>query len=318
MLVSLPDLALLQTFLCVAEHRSISQAAQALELTQPAVTKQVRRLEDSLGLSLIDRNARPLQLTEAGGVLVDRAPDLLSQARRLADDIREMSAAGLPLLRIGMTDSLSEVMGAEFIGAMQSYAHVVELKSGISPWLETAFRARHFDLLVDSPPFTETEQVEQQVLFHDPFVVVAPPSLADVPLDMLVARENYVGYGRSSKFGAACSAQVTALGVERTTRFNFDSTQSLLRFVQAGYGWAVTSAICLMQSPIAANEVVVHRHPSMAVRDFHLLNRRGELGGISQEARDRFLHVFGQLLNGPWETVAPCTAELLLETNRAT
>ena len=313
--MQLPDLDLLQTFLTVAEHQSISQAAQTLELTQPAVTKKIKRLEDSLQVPLIDRNARPLQLTEAGLILRDRAPGLLNDASRLAEDIRAMSRSSLPLLRVGMSDSLSEILGAEFIGSMQSFAHVVELKSGISPWLETAFRSRHFDLAVDNPPFVDTKQIDLQMLFRDPFVIAMPNAMAERPLEEILRGENYVGYGRSSKFGAYCTKMISQLGVDRPTRFNFDSTQSLLRFVQAGYGWAVTSAFCLLQSPNALSGITVMACPGSEPREFYLLNRKGEHEVLAQEAAQKFTIVFNQLVNGPWKQMAPRTSEMIRDVN---
>ena len=311
----LPDLDLFQTFLTVAEHRSISRAALALGLTQPAVTKKIKRLETSLQVSLIDRNARPLQLTEAGLILRDRAPGLLRDASRLSQDIRAMSSTGLPFLRIGMSDSLSEILGAEFIGALQSYAHVVELKSSISPWLETAFRARHFDLAVDNPPFADTQQIDMQLLVHDPFVIALPSAMAAKPLEEILQKENYVGYGRSSKFGAYCTRLISQMGVERPTRFNFDSTQSLLRFVQAGYGWAVTSAFCLLQSPAALSGITVLPCPGSDPRAFYLLNRKGEHEALAQQAAQRFTAVFNQLVDGPWSQIAPETAKMIRAAN---
>ncbi len=313
--MQLPDLDLLQTFLTVAEHQSISQAAQTLELTQPAVTKKIKRLEESLQVPVIDRNARPLQLTEAGMILRDRAPGLLNDARRLASDIRSMSTSGLPLLRIGMSDTLSEIMGAEFIGSMQSFAHVVELKSSISPWLETAFRARHFDLAVDSPPFVDTQQVDAKLLFRDPFVIVVPKAMEEKSLEDILKNENYVGYGRSSKFGANCTQLISRLGVERPTRFNFDSTQSLLRFVQAGYGWAVTTAFCVLQSPAALNDISAMPCPKSEPREFFLLNRKGEHEELAKAAAQKFSTVFNQLVEGPWPQLAPQTSKMIREAN---
>ena len=314
-MLQLPDLDLLQTFLTVAEHQSISQAARSLEITQPAVTKKIKRLEAVFEVELIDRHARPLQVTEAGNILLERAPSLLREARELTTDIRAMNTEGLPLMRIGMSDTLSEILGAEFVGAMQSFAHVVELKSGISPWLETAFRARHFDLAVDSPPFVDTTQVELLSLFRDPFVIAMPKSFEGRNLTEILRSENYVGYGRTSKMGALIIEQLGRIGVDRPTRFNFDSTQSLLRFVQAGYGWAITSAFCLLQSPTALKDLHVVPCPNSTPREFSLLNRAGEHRAVAAAAHEKFKIVFKQLSDGPWEKIDPKTAAMIREAN---
>lgn len=312
----LPDLDLLETFLSVADHRSISEAARTLDLTQPAITKKMKRLEEALQVQLIDRNQRPLQLTEAGETLRARAPGVLTEARQLMSDMRAMGGRSLPVLRIGMSDTLSEILGAEFVGAMTNSADMVELKSGISPWLETAFRARHFDLAVDSPPFVDTAGLGMALLFRDPYVVVLPRDMAGRDLETVLSQENYVGYGRSSKFGAAITNNIQRLGVRKPTRFNFDSTQSLLRFVQTGYGWAVTSAFCLLQSPRALNDIEVLPCPQSTPRDFMLLHREGETDAIAAEAAHRFRTVFARLAQGPWQANAPIAAQMIREANK--
>lgn len=314
-MLQLPEFDLMQTFLTVAEHNSISQAARSLDITQPAVTKKIKRLEAVLEVDLIDRNARPLQVTEAGKILLERAPALLRDARELTTDIRALNTAGLPVMRIGMSDTLSEILGAEFVGAMQSFANVVELKSGISPWLETAFRARHFDLAVDSPPFVDTTQVELKSLFKDPFVIAMPKSFEGRDLNEILRNENYVGYGRTSKMGALIIEQLRVIGVDRPTRFNFDSTQSLLRFVQAGYGWAITSAFCLLQSPTALKDLHVVACPKSTPREFSLLNRAGEHRAVATAAHEKFITVFKQLSEGPWQQIDPKTAAMIREAN---
>ena len=311
----LPDLDLLETFLTVAEHSSISEAARALELTQPAITKKIKRLEAFVDVELIDRHARPLQVTEAGAILLDRAPELLRNARSVVGTLRSMSKSGMPVLRLGMSDTLSAILGAEFVGAAQRFAHTVELKSGISPWLDTAFRARHFDFSIDSAPFGDTANLGMHPLFYDPFVVILPKEMANRTLEDIARTENHVGYGRSSKFGAYVSELTSAVGAARQPRFNFDSTQSLVRFVQAGYGWAITSAFCLIQVPHALRDMTALPAPGSVPRHFHLLHRLGEHDAIAEGLAGKFREVFGQLTDGPWRQLAPDAVEMIAEAN---
>ena len=67
-----PDI---RAFVAVAEARSVSRAARALYLTQPAVTRRMQRLESALGVTLCDRTRRPVTLTEAGQTVLE--PGLL-------------------------------------------------------------------------------------------------------------------------------------------------------------------------------------------------------------------------------------------------
>ena len=311
----LPDLSLLHMFLTVIEHQSMSQAALSLNLTQPAITKKIKRLESLLEAEAFVSVAQLNSITKAGEMLIDRAPSLLRNARALTADIRSLTTSNLPTLRIGMSDSLSEILGAEFVGAMQSFATTVELKSGISPWLETAFRARHFDLAVDNPPFADTAQIDLKSLFKDPLVIAMPKSFAGRDLAEILQTENYVGYGRTSKMGALIIEQLARIGVYKPTRFHFDSTQSLLRFVQAGYGWAITSAFCLLQSPNALRDLAFVPCPNSTPREFFLLNRAGEHEEIATAAHEKFTEIFQKMSNGPWEQIDPKTAQMIRAAN---
>lgn len=315
-MTDLPDLDLLETFLTVADHASISEAARTLELTQPAITKKIKRLEAHVDVELIDRHARPLQVTEAGAILRERAPELLRNARAIVSALRSMSRSGMPVLRLGMSETLSAIMGAECVGAAQGFAHTVELKSGISPWLDTAFRARHFDFSIDSAPFGDTTGLATIPLFQDPFVIVLPREMAERRIEDVIAGEPHVGYGRSSKFGAYITELATGLGVDRHPRFNFDATQSLLRFVQAGYGWAITSAFCLIQVPHAMKDISVLPCPNARPRHMHLLYRLGEHDHVAENLAERFRGVFSQLVDGPWQQLAPEAAAMIAEANR--
>src|SRR5438105_14184313 len=76
------DLRHLRTFVSVAEQRHFARAAELLDLTQPAVSKHVRRLELDVGTQLLRRTSREVELTPAGESLLEDARRLLEHADR--------------------------------------------------------------------------------------------------------------------------------------------------------------------------------------------------------------------------------------------
>lgn len=94
-----PDL--LRAFLAVVRHRSVTRAADELFRSQPAISRQVRRLEKQLGVPLFDRMGKALHLTEAGTRLAAEAGDLLGQLERVSEDVRGYQVAGKGRVRIG-------------------------------------------------------------------------------------------------------------------------------------------------------------------------------------------------------------------------
>lgn len=318
-MTALPDLDLMESFLGVVRHGSVSAAAPALGLTQPALSKRIARLEAALGRRLLDRGTRPARLTPAGRQLAAEAPALLARAREMLDRLERAEARPGGRLRFGMSDTLGALLGAEAVGLMGGMARSLEVRTVISPGLEAALLAGELDLCIDCPPFPEGLAGAGRPLFADPFVAVVPRALGGRPLGEIVAEVPHVGYGQRSKFGRRVTELAGALGARGPARFNFDSTQSLLRFVEAGYGWAITSALCLVQVPQALRGMALLPCPapdaSAPERRFFLLD--GPDGEPERAARVQAIlrGVFARLLAGPWARAAPAAAGMLAAAN---
>jgi len=99
------DLKHLRTFIAVAEELSFRKAAKRLNLTQPPVSLQIKRLEEELSVQLIDRGGRKkMQLTKAGKILLKGARETLRVAERTAESVALYSEGKSGHLRIGHTD----------------------------------------------------------------------------------------------------------------------------------------------------------------------------------------------------------------------
>ena len=94
------DLKLLTTFREVAVRGSFSDAAVALDFTQPAVSQHISRLESALGVRVLERSARGVSLTPAGEVLVRHASALLDAARRAEEAVRDAAGVGRAQMRV--------------------------------------------------------------------------------------------------------------------------------------------------------------------------------------------------------------------------
>ena len=95
------DTRALQAFCAVVERKSFSQAAERLGVTQPAVSLQVRALEERLGHKLIDRSGRRVEPTEAGERLYRNAQRLLAVEAQLLAELDEDGAELSGRLAIG-------------------------------------------------------------------------------------------------------------------------------------------------------------------------------------------------------------------------
>ena len=86
------DLRRLRYFVAVAGERNFTRAAERLHVAQPALSRQVRQLEDELGVELLHRTTREVELTDAGRVLLERGSELLDDADALWQAMRRLGA----------------------------------------------------------------------------------------------------------------------------------------------------------------------------------------------------------------------------------
>lgn len=106
-------------FLAVAEHRGFTRAAEALHVSQPALSQQIKQLEETLGAPLFDRSGRHIRLTDAGEVYLNyarRALQALKEGRRAIHDVDDLSCGSLS---IAMTPTFT----AWFIGPLLAEFH---------------------------------------------------------------------------------------------------------------------------------------------------------------------------------------------------
>ena len=309
------NITLLKTFVAVAEKRNLTAAGASLGLSQPTVSQHLQRLEEHVGQSLLRRDARSVEPTVAGERLLAGLPELLASLEALLATVRAQGSSQRDVLRIAMSDSMSCVLGAEILALAGNLANKLELRAGISPWIEDSLRAGQCDLAIDCPPFVFPSKAGQHFLFHDPYIVVASKKMSDMPLPRLVLEKPQVAFGRNSKFGTATASIAAELGATEPARFSLDTTHSLLRFVQSGYGWAVTSAFCLLQVPSAIDDLVVHECRPQQARAFYLLGRAGfeeqEMAGLAR----RIITVFRECVSGRWSDSYQSISALLVKAN---
>jgi LysR family transcriptional regulator, benzoate and cis,cis-muconate-responsive activator of ben and cat genes len=132
------ELRQLKYFAKVAELEHFGQASEQLNVVQPALSRQVKQLEDELDVQLFERLPRGVRLTAAGRVLLERASALLAEVDSITSDVKRAGAGKLGKLRVAFAD------GATYSG------HV--------PQIIASFRASHPDVHLELVPATSLEQ----------------------------------------------------------------------------------------------------------------------------------------------------------------
>ena len=171
------DIAALQAFAAVAEHTSFSEAAEQLYLTQPAVSKRVRQLEDDLGVALFDRIGRKVSLTEAGLALLPRARRLLNDAREIRRALADLSGDIKGRLVMGTSHhiGLHRLPGA-LRHFTRSYPKVeLDIRFMDSEAACHAVEIGDLELAIVTLPPSPLPHLSMQTVWDDPLVFMTAP-----------------------------------------------------------------------------------------------------------------------------------------------
>jgi DNA-binding transcriptional LysR family regulator len=125
------DLRRLQYFLAVARERNFTRAAEQLHIAQPALSRQVRLLEDELGVALLHRTTHQFELTEAGAFLVERGPVVLSEVEELWRSVRRYGDGERGSLVIGYGASASYETAPRLLEALSSRHPEVQVTTSV-------------------------------------------------------------------------------------------------------------------------------------------------------------------------------------------
>ncbi len=153
----------LQVFHTVAKVMSFTKAAETLHMTQPAVTFQVKQLEDFFNTRLFDRTHNKITLTDAGKVVYDYSDQILELYERMNSDVREMTGEVTGTLVIGASTTIAEYMLPSLLGAFKKqYDDVnIRLQVGNTDAIVSMVENNMIDLgLVEAPVHNKNLEVD--------------------------------------------------------------------------------------------------------------------------------------------------------------
>lgn len=165
----------IEYFAVVAEHGHIGRGAEALELSQPALSKSLRRLEESVQAKLVKRTPKGVELTAAGSALLAHVRRLRLSLNDVAHEIADLSQGRSGHLRIGGGPDTSQDMLAPACGALLKDAPKVHVNVVIGTFgaLLPALHNGELDLMVGGIPSSPDAGITQEYLYDQEFAVYA-------------------------------------------------------------------------------------------------------------------------------------------------
>lgn len=239
------ELRPLRSFIAAAEDGNISRAAQRLHVTQPALSRQIKGLEDELGVALLERGAHSFTLTPAGEVLLREGRVLLERADALEQRVRATAKA--QTLRVGYSPSLSAGILSP---AMEAFTQVhpkarVDLADLTSNEMVEGLQKGALDVIVTVPPakdvpdisWTTVQQQAWRVALPRQHPLVAKATLTPADLD----NQRLVVYNQREypDYWSFISGWFKEQGINARVASECDGVTSLISAVEAGLGMAL-------------------------------------------------------------------------------
>ena len=268
----------LKVFRAVAEHLSFRKAAEHLFLTQPAVTLQIKALEDDLRVRLFDRSGNRVALTHHGSLLLGYATKIATLAsdaeRELGTD--EGTVAGeLPL---GVSTTIAQYVLPRLLGAFLDEHPRVQFSLYSGNTAEIVQRLLDGKVclgLIEGP--ARDRGIRTEALMQDELVLIVPPKFE---FDLL-SRDQFLASKLLMREHGSGSRQVVETALDKASyklksfknAMNLDSTEAIKSAVEAGLGigfvsrWAISKELELGTLRVAeVAELKVFRHFSLISR----------------------------------------------------
>ncbi|MER5756097.1 LysR family transcriptional regulator [Streptomyces sp. NPDC002088] len=242
------DVKQLKALVTVAEAGSVTRAAELLHLVQPAVTRQIRTLEQELGVPLFERTRQGMRPTDAGVIMVDRARRALNELERARAEVQPTPGAVTGIVTVGLLESTTDLLAEPLVSALTRDHPGIELRlmTAYSGHLQQWLDAGDLDLTLlynlDSTP-----SLNARPLLREHLWAVAPPSAglrADRPVPFTEAATHPLvmptsGHALRALIDAAATRARTAMDIAVQT----NSMRVQKQLVLAGHGWTVLPGI---------------------------------------------------------------------------
>ncbi len=273
-----------EVFIATAEERSITAAARRLDASPSAVSQQLTNLEGALGVTLLQRNARPVLLTPAGEIFRRRAQNILNEAEQVRAELAMSDLAALTRFRLGMIEDFEVDVTPQLLTQMAGELKTCQflLETGASHFLYDQLDTRAVDVIVAAEMGAVADWMEVHPLLEDSFVVAAPKGAIDQKGDVLkqLKRLPLVQYTSRHYMGRMIASHLARQNLRLAHRFELDSYHAILAMVGQGAGWTILTPLALMRARRFAPKIDVMELP------FEPLSRRISLtarAGILQD-----------------------------------
>jgi len=271
----------LRYLVAVAEHRHFGRAAEACNVSQPTLSSQIRKLESELGITLLERTNKRVEITLVGSQILAHAQRALAEAKQIEEVAR---AAHDPLtgsLKLGVIPTLSPYLMPLILKPLrENYPGLtIELWEDQTRVLIDGLRSHRLDaaLLATEP---DSPEITDIVLFDEPLLAALPtthplaalPCIAEEALseDLLVLAD---GHCLANQARAICGSRENSVGNRLQAGMRAATLETLVNLVSASYGTTLIPA--LAAASLRQRDIAVRPLLGKPFRTIRLASRPG-------------------------------------------
>lgn len=264
----------LSTFVTVIAEGSMTAAADKLYLTQPAVSQQIRNLEEELGTELLVRGVRQIKSTPQGEILYEHAKRILQYVQNAEIAVKSMGAQLKGEMRIGTLNSIGLHLMSPIVSRLMRHNPdlLVRVDYHNGEDLIKAFRKGQYDVLMIPEAGAEfgaeiEENYESKFISKEEIWLVGSSKAGDIPSQITLKELNKFPLvqfvAEFPGFTRTLGERMEQAGVKPVSIFESSNVGTLKRVIESGLGWGFLPAHSIKKQVRSGRLARAH------VKDFH-------------------------------------------------
>jgi len=233
------ELRQLRTLVAISDFGTFAAAADAIGLTQSAVSLQIKGLEEEIGTEIFDRRHRPPLLNDKGRAMVEQARTILE----LCEDISQQGSDTLleGVLSFGaVPTSVASILPPALAMMRERHPKLhIRVTSGLSAELAAATRSGELDAAIVSEPTQLADGLISNRIIREPLLVIAPPDAPGGTDKELLESSSFIQFSRRAWAGQLIDRYISDRGISVKRGMEIDSLDAITRMVSFGLGVSI-------------------------------------------------------------------------------
>jgi DNA-binding transcriptional LysR family regulator len=233
------NLRQLRSLATIRDSGSFTAAGGLIGLGQAAISVQMQRLEQELGVDLFDRSSRPVALTAEGLRIAQLASEVLDKVEQIkleASGAQTSGSVSIGFIPTSVHNLLPRVLDA----LRREFPELqVSVKSGLSGELAAAVMRRELDYALLTAPLVEMPELEITAIASEPFYVIGPASLEPATDAELLRSMPYIAFNKRTWVGQHIAARLQQRGIHPHESIEIDSLEAIENLVADGFGVSI-------------------------------------------------------------------------------